>query len=415
MNYLIVQKSFEDFYSNFDKNYLKVLNVDIERLKELQIRNFLETFGKPKDIVKEKYIDLASIHFSLGISCFDYLECFEKLKNRLLEETLILKEFESEFFQKFYRFFDDIKNYTSFYYLQKLIDEDYFLINNYVSCSKDNEAKNAIIEHLNWIQHILVKIKNPEKKVSVEISPQRCLFSKWIENPESTYFLTEYVKEEIQKIHNQVHKLAEEIFYHLQNEEYYQILLKYSYFLKKSEFLVLIIMSQIAEYEMKESIIDPMTKTLNRKNLEKILTNTIETSYYSRQPVTIAMLDIDNFKKINDVYGHQCGDEILKKVANIIKKNIRSSDFLFRYGGEEFLIILTGADEEDGYKVAEKIRKKIEETNFNLKGKNIKITVSIGLNTIKVNRKKVNLFNFVEKADINLYRAKKEGKNKVIK
>ncbi len=415
MDYTAVQKSFENFYSNFDKNYLKVLDIDINRLKELQIKNFLETFGKSEKIIKERYTELASLHFNLGISCFEYLDCFEKVKNNLLEEILILKEFEIEFFKKFYSFFNHVKNCTSFYYLKKLIDEDYFLINNYVSCSKDNEAKNAIIEHLNWIQQILIKIKNPKKNVQLELDSERCLFSKWLENPELTYFLNEYTKEEIKKIHNQIHILAEEIFYYLREKDYFKILVRYPYFLKKSEFLVLIIMSQVAEYEIKTSIIDPMTKTLNRKNLEKILTNTIETSYYSRQPLTIAMIDIDNFKEINDTYGHQAGDKVLKEIANLIKNNIRNSDFLFRYGGEEFLIILNGADEKAGYAVAEKIRKKIEEANFNLKGKNIKITVSIGLNTIRVNRKKVNLFEFVERADLNLYKAKKLGKNKVIK
>ncbi len=412
----IIRRSFNNFYNHFDKKYFTVLNMDINKLIELQISNFIDTFGKEKNEIEKKYFKLAKLHFGLGISCFDYIQCFEKLKNTLLEELSTSEKLSKEFFKDFYNFFNTINNCTSLYYLQKLIDEDYFLLKNYVSCSKDNEAKHVINEHINWVKNILEKIKNPNKNLHVELDYQKCPLSKWIKNKNSTYFLKDVSRKELERIHKNIHNSAEEIFFYLKENNYYQILLRYSYFLKKSEFLVLIIVSKFAEFEMEESIVDPLTKTLNRHNLEKVLANTIETSYYSQQPITIAMLDIDNFKYINDTYGHQIGDFILKEVAKAIKNNIRTSDFLFRYGGEEFLIILTGANKKAGFKVTEKIRRIIEESKFYVKNKPINITVSIGAVTINANtkRKKINVLNLIEKADTNLYKAKKNGKNKVV-
>ena len=126
--------------------------------------------------------------------------------------------------------------------------------------------------------------------------------------------------------------------------------------------------------------------------------------------ISILFIDLDNFKKVNDTYGHDIGDEVLKKVANILKESVRETDIAARYGGEEFAISFLGADEEDSYIKAEKIRKTIEKTIFN-DYPDLKISASIGVATID-HPSRTDLIKFADEA---MYKAKNSGKNKVIK
>lgn len=122
---------------------------------------------------------------------------------------------------------------------------------------------------------------------------------------------------------------------------------------------------------------------------------------------SILMIDIDNFKKINDTYGHLFGDKVLKKVAETIRKTLRSSDIAIRYGGEEFLVILPHTDLESAKIVGERLRKTIEKLDID----GIKITISIG---IADNSLSPRLEDLIRKADQALYIAKRTGKNRVI-
>jgi diguanylate cyclase (GGDEF)-like protein len=125
------------------------------------------------------------------------------------------------------------------------------------------------------------------------------------------------------------------------------------------------------------------------------------------------MADLDNFKKYNDTLGHVFGDNILKEVAKIIKMNIREIDFPARYGGEEFVVVFPYADTESVLRIAEKIRKSVENHIFpeasTLQLSNI--TVSIGIAFCPTDATKAD--DLIEKADYMLYRAKKSGKNQV--
>jgi diguanylate cyclase (GGDEF)-like protein len=152
--------------------------------------------------------------------------------------------------------------------------------------------------------------------------------------------------------------------------------------------------------------IDPLTEVNNRAYLNIIKTKIKKIS----GPATVLMIDIDNFKEINDTFGHVVGDKVLKKLAQTLRKNVKITDEVIRYGGEEFLIIAYRCDLEEGKILAERLRRKIEDIKFNKRDPKFKITVSIGLSIYEPQE---DLLTAIEKADKAMYKAKQKGKNRV--
>lgn len=153
--------------------------------------------------------------------------------------------------------------------------------------------------------------------------------------------------------------------------------------------------------------IDCLTQIYNHKYMFERLENEIEKAVKYREKLCIIMFDIDHFKAVNDNYGHQCGDHVLSTIAKTIKENIRKIDIAGRYGGEEFIVILTKADMKVGYKIVEQIRKKIMKLKFKEKG--LAITISGGI----VEYSSENAIELVKLADEKLYSAKRNGRNRI--
>ena len=166
------------------------------------------------------------------------------------------------------------------------------------------------------------------------------------------------------------------------------------------------------EYQLaiKSALYDPLTGVANRSALNTSLRREIELAKRYNMSFSILLVDLDKFKNINDTYGHSAGDKVLKSVAKQLGANIRDSDMVFRMGGEEFLILLSKTDTEGSVKLADRIRKSIEETTSTHKGNDIQATVSIGIASYIAGDTDLSL---IDKADTALYRAKKQGRNRV--
>jgi len=152
---------------------------------------------------------------------------------------------------------------------------------------------------------------------------------------------------------------------------------------------------------------DVLTGLYRREFLEELVQQEFYRSKRYGYHFSVLMIDIDNFKQINDKYGHLFGDKVLRTVAGIIRKNLRKSDIAVRYGGEEFLVVLPHTDLRRAAVVAERIRKAIEETKID----KVQVTVSIG---VADNSLVENFKDLIQKADSALYKAKRTGKNKVV-
>ncbi len=150
---------------------------------------------------------------------------------------------------------------------------------------------------------------------------------------------------------------------------------------------------------------DGLTGFYNRRKVEEILTKEIERSRRYGNALSLLFIDVDNFKDLNDTYGHQKGDEVLKKIAGVINRELRRTDYVGRFGGEEFLVILPETDADRALKVAERIRRRIEFEDFGIGP----VTVSIGVTQLKGGDDIDTLFNRVDRA---MYLAKEKGKNR---
>ncbi len=165
----------------------------------------------------------------------------------------------------------------------------------------------------------------------------------------------------------------------------------------------------VENYHLKRtSVIDKMTSVFLRKHIERKLTEEFERSKATNQEMAIIMADIDHFKNVNDVYGHQKGDEVLREIGRIIRTNIRKGDLVGRYGGEEFILVLPETGDIDAYKVCEKIRRSIETAH--ILGDQASLTMSFGAASFPAHG--VVEEELIEKADQALYESKHMGRNR---
>lgn len=155
---------------------------------------------------------------------------------------------------------------------------------------------------------------------------------------------------------------------------------------------------------------DTLTLLHNRRSMNSHISSVLKQAEKGDGTFTLLMCDLDNFKHINDTYGHDCGDLILKTVANIISCDVHKDDVVFRYGGEEILIMVR-ADKDVTKKVAERIRSDIEKEKISYNDSDVKITVTIGVAGWKPNTTVAEL---IKIADNNLYVGKNNGKNQVV-
>ena len=180
-------------------------------------------------------------------------------------------------------------------------------------------------------------------------------------------------------------------------------------------FLGLLVLFLVNERYFKNSMeklesevnLDLLTGASSRRSGERIMSLYFEKYQISGSGPVLLMFDIDNFKSVNDTKGHVFGDQVLIRVAEILTETVRGQDMAGRYGGEEFLVLLPGADEEAPKSIAERIRKNVEEYAFE---EEYHITLSGGVSSYQGE----SISDFIQQADSRLYEAKRSGKNKVI-
>ncbi|MBM4779236.1 MAG: GGDEF domain-containing protein [Archangiaceae bacterium] len=157
--------------------------------------------------------------------------------------------------------------------------------------------------------------------------------------------------------------------------------------------------------------VDGLTQINNRRFFDEAIEREISRSRRYNRTLSLVLIDVDHFKRINDTFGHLAGDAVLKEVASAIKKRIRKEDLLARYGGEEFAVLTPEVDQKGALAMAEKVRKVVEKHEFNFDAERIPVTISCGVSTL--GKKGDGAEALVQRADEKLYEAKEAGRNQV--
>lgn len=161
---------------------------------------------------------------------------------------------------------------------------------------------------------------------------------------------------------------------------------------------------------LQSALQDPLTGIGNRAAMNKTLQRDMYSAMRTGQPLSVLMLDIDHFKNINDTYGHACGDNVLVEIANLLQRQLRNCDAIFRYGGEEFFITLPNTASEGAQQVGERLRTAIENLSIHFEGQAIFLSASLGCATM---RKDDEQYSLIQRTDIALYSAKNCGRNRL--
>ena len=160
------------------------------------------------------------------------------------------------------------------------------------------------------------------------------------------------------------------------------------------------------------AIFDTLTRLYNRRYFDERIRVEEQRAIYGGTPLSLILVDIDHFKKVNDTFGHSDGDQVLVKIGSLLKSSVRKKDTVARYGGEEFIVMLPEANLEVASMIAERIRRLVESTPFDLGAARLNVSVSLGIANFPVHgaRSKDELIRMADQA---LYDAKREGRNRV--
>ncbi|MEO1014788.1 MAG: GGDEF domain-containing protein [Pseudomonadota bacterium] len=163
-----------------------------------------------------------------------------------------------------------------------------------------------------------------------------------------------------------------------------------------------------------EAMTDPLTGVKNRKTFDVAIIKTVERAHEEDQPMSLVLADVDHFKRFNDKWGHQTGDQVLRLVADMMKQNVKGQDVLARYGGEEFAIILPATSRDNGVKLADRIRQAVGARALKKRRSNESmgnVTLSMGVAELRAGD---TVEAIIERADKCLYQAKSDGRNCVV-
>lgn len=161
--------------------------------------------------------------------------------------------------------------------------------------------------------------------------------------------------------------------------------------------------------------LDPLTSLFNRFYLDQRLQTDLDTCFEDNNPLSLIFLDLDRFKKVNDLRGHPTGDQVLRSVARLLRANIRSQDgWIARYGGDEFVICLPAIDADTAHKIAERLRLVLAGEPLDCEGTDVRISCSIGVHTVTRGSEENTPEDLMKAADYKMYLAKERGRNTVV-
>ncbi|NPA16255.1 diguanylate cyclase [Persephonella sp.] len=402
-----LHENLEDF-KYFSDKVEKIKGYYLDILREILREEFDRNEVKKKSFVLGRYFFENDISYMLLLDIDDHIVPYVIELISSVEEDIPHFVSRIHLFEERVRY---VENKVAYGYLTENIKQDKNWIREKLRIIKNSEStmKPFVRDHLIWVNRILEDIRKLRPSASVPLGHYNCELGRRLEHSDGLGIFDEY-RDEIIILHKKIHGSAVQIYHFLHTRDYKHLLLEYlEFFNLVGKFVSLLGLTFAVMYE-EDANIDPLTKVLSRRSLEFILSSQFHIAKISKRPLSVAMVDIDNFKQINDRYGHQIGDCVLRRIAQRIQDALRKSDFIFRYGGEEFLVLLPFTSKSDAVKVLDKIVSRVSGEPVKCGEFNQRVTVSAGVSSIEDAR---DIYSLISRADRALYKAKKAGKNRV--
>lgn len=276
------------------------------------------------------------------------------------------------------------------------------------------ELDRMLNSHRNWVYRLnktLICGLDPTAEMIAEDAHVHCAFGHWLEQRAQHLDLDTDTLENLVHRHKKVHDLAREMAFTVRDGHTIEESL-YDEFLAISERFIGLIESAYDALIASINATDPLTGAENRSLMNVRLEERKRVAAGKSSQAWIIMIDLDHFKSVNDDYGHEVGDQVLKGFGSLVRDHIRGDDLFFRYGGEEFLLCISGVSENTVARVAERLRKASANKAYKVKNdKELSVTASFGIAGLTAHKE---ISDAINAADIAMYAAKKAGRNRVV-
>ena len=417
-----IDEIIEELENGFINQNCKVFYSDEEKQQILSYykKCINAIFNADDDTILKKFDDLANLQL---LQYTPYIIIFNEIKfiqSKVLDYTFEKKDVSATY--KIYELFKKIENNTAKIfldvYLKELKKKNGIRINS-INIFKERNIIKYYAQHIHWLNDLALSLERSDTTLFPQIDPVLCKFGQWLQDGAKLTISNNSQYKNLVTTHTKLHKLSTRIKSLISSQktiEYMAILTM----LKKCEALSIDIGIELSfikssEY-MQQAHYDPLTQVLNRNYLDDIYESAFRLSKITNKPFCIAMCDLDDFKNINDMSGHDMGDIVLKTFADYLKITLRESDYIIRYGGEEFLMILPSLSLENGKTLIQRCIKNLQNLNIEMESNTVNITASFGIIEINPNdgdRYEFDIESSIHKVDRKLYEAKGEGKNRV--
>ncbi len=268
-------------------------------------------------------------------------------------------------------------------------------------------------EHISWFFNLLQAVEKKDENHLGHDTVNSKLKDDYISLEFDNILSKKEHSNEICRINSDIHDQTSMLFYYIGKKDYNQAFNLFSN-IKESFLLFVQLLGSLERINTIQNLsYDDLTGLLVRRDLTYLFENQIMVADRLNKNIAVIMADIDYFKRVNDNFGHRAGDCVLKKFADVILDNIRVTDHAFRYGGEEFLILLYGVDSRTAWEISERIRTIVYNTDIHYQDYKLNITCSFGITMYKPNDN-IDSNALIALADKNLYKSKEQGRNRVV-
>lgn len=409
-----IETAFKDFYDKLLNDKQLAIFFDSHEQIEMLIEKQKKFFAKSLQIscqeLELSYIKLGEYHYDIKIPYIDFMKGID-----ILEESFLIysyKEMNSiELILEIFTYCKLIKAQTAKGYLNRMLDADeedieVFLSN--LTTHEDDISREIVFDRIIWLRTLIHTIRAGE---IFNFDNEEVIFKIW---KDESNFVDSSKKVFIVDLEQRIISNAKNLFYFLEKGDFLEVLPLYTALL--SIYKLTLLLSNSVSITMNECIVhnlkmDNLTNLYRKDAFEQFLEKEIEALKRNKSVFSVVFIDLDDFKYINDNYGHWSGDKVLEKVGECINANIRASDIGFRIGGDEFAIILKNAIKEEAYTIAKKIKNEIAKFEFLYNDmKSFHVDTSIGIH--ECNKADI-MENIIKKVDEELYKSKNAGKGMI--